>query len=65
MPVKKIFTIISSLVGRREQRSPSLEEILTMLSHRISLAKALTGYRVYLTTLDGKILTKPFNNVIQ
>ncbi|PON46666.1 Terminal organelle assembly protein [Parasponia andersonii] len=31
---------------------------------RISLAEALTGYMVHLTTLDGRNLTIPINNVI-
>lgn len=31
---------------------------------KISLAEALTGYTVHLTTLDGRSLTIPINNVI-
>lgn len=32
---------------------------------KLSLAEALTGYTVNLTTLDGRNLTIPINNVIQ
>ena len=35
-----------------------------ILTKRISLAEALTGYTVQLTTLDGRNLTIPVNNVI-
>lgn len=33
-------------------------------TQKISLADALTGYTVHLTTLDGRNLTIPINNVI-
>ncbi|KAL5571101.1 hypothetical protein UlMin_020698 [Ulmus minor] len=36
-----------------------------VLLQKISLAEALTGYTVYITTLDGRNLTIPINNVIQ
>ncbi|KAI4322718.1 hypothetical protein L6164_022385 [Bauhinia variegata] len=35
-----------------------------IVTHKISLAEALTGYTVQLTTLDGRNLTIPINNVI-
>ncbi|XP_057948993.1 uncharacterized protein LOC131144385 [Malania oleifera] len=35
-----------------------------VVTQRISLAEALTGYTVHLTTLDGRTLTIPINNVI-
>lgn len=35
-----------------------------ILTQKISLAEALTGYVVHLTTLDGRSLTIPINNVI-
>lgn len=35
-----------------------------VVTQRISLVEALTGYTVYLTTLDGRSLTIPINNVI-
>ncbi|KAL4573159.1 hypothetical protein LXL04_019956 [Taraxacum kok-saghyz] len=35
-----------------------------VVTRRISLAEALTGYTVQLTTLDGRNLTVPINNVI-
>ncbi|KAI3744914.1 hypothetical protein L1987_58012 [Smallanthus sonchifolius] len=35
-----------------------------VVTRRISLAEALTGYTVHLTTLDGRNLTIPINNVI-
>lgn len=35
-----------------------------IVTHRITLAEALTGYTVRLTTLDGRSLTIPINNVI-
>ncbi|CAI0461064.1 unnamed protein product [Linum tenue] len=35
-----------------------------VVSQKISLAEALTGYTVHLTTLDGRSLTIPVNNVI-
>lgn len=35
-----------------------------VVTHKISLAEALTGYTVHLTTLDGRSLTIPINNVI-
>ncbi|KAI4368152.1 hypothetical protein MLD38_016741 [Melastoma candidum] len=35
-----------------------------VVTQKISLAEALTGYTVYLTTLDGRALTIPINNVI-
>ncbi|KAL7589256.1 hypothetical protein Lser_V15G40563 [Lactuca serriola] len=35
-----------------------------VVTRRISLAEALTGYTVHLTTLDGRNLTVPINNVI-
>ncbi|XWS54134.1 hypothetical protein CRYUN_Cryun10bG0062500 [Craigia yunnanensis] len=34
------------------------------VSQKISLAEALTGYIIHLTTLDGRNLTIPINNVI-
>jgi DnaJ homolog subfamily B member 4 len=35
-----------------------------VVTHKISLAEALTGYTVHLTTLDGRSLTIPINSVI-
>ncbi|CAK7322701.1 unnamed protein product [Dovyalis caffra] len=35
-----------------------------IVTQKISLAEALTGYTVHLTTLDGRNLTIPINNVI-
>ncbi|KAF8413824.1 hypothetical protein HHK36_001818 [Tetracentron sinense] len=35
-----------------------------VVTEKISLAEALTGYTVHLTTLDGRSLTIPINNVI-
>lgn len=35
-----------------------------VVTQKISLAEALTGYTVHLTTLDGRSLTIPINNVI-
>ncbi|GLT27515.1 hypothetical protein SLA2020_025050 [Shorea laevis] len=35
-----------------------------IVTQRISLAEALTGYTVHLTTLDGRNLTIPVNNII-
>ncbi|KAI4374132.1 hypothetical protein MLD38_012165 [Melastoma candidum] len=35
-----------------------------IVTQKISLAEALTGYTVHLTTLDGRSLTIPINNVI-
>ncbi|XP_022726020.1 dnaJ homolog subfamily B member 13-like [Durio zibethinus] len=35
-----------------------------IVAHKISLAEALAGYTVHLTTLDGRNLTIPINNVI-
>lgn len=35
-----------------------------IVTQKITLAEALTGYTVHLTTLDGRILTIPINNVI-
>ena len=35
-----------------------------VITQKISLAEALTGYTVHLTTLDGRNLTIPINNVI-
>ncbi|CAB4276146.1 unnamed protein product [Prunus armeniaca] len=35
-----------------------------VVTQKISLAEALTGYTVHLTTLDGRTLTIPINNVI-
>ncbi|WJX44586.1 hypothetical protein P8452_31540 [Trifolium repens] len=35
-----------------------------IVTQKISLAEALTGYTVHLTTLDGKNLSIPINNVI-
>lgn len=35
-----------------------------VINQKISLAEALTGYTVHLTTLDGRKLTIPINNVI-
>ncbi|KAL8228517.1 hypothetical protein R6Q57_016101 [Mikania cordata] len=35
-----------------------------VVTRRISLAEALTGYTVHVTTLDGRNLTIPINNVI-
>lgn len=35
-----------------------------ILTQKISLAQALTGYTVHLTTLDGRSLTIPINSVI-
>ncbi|CAL5345022.1 unnamed protein product [Camellia sinensis] len=35
-----------------------------VVTQKISLAEALTGYTVHLTTLDGRNLTVPINNVI-
>ncbi|KAI6703712.1 hypothetical protein NL676_012848 [Syzygium grande] len=35
-----------------------------VVTQKISLAEALTGYTVHLTTLDGRNLTIPINNVI-
>ncbi|KAM3697489.1 hypothetical protein ACJW30_06G117000 [Castanea mollissima] len=35
-----------------------------IVTQKISLAEALTGYTVHLTTLDGRTLTIPINNVI-
>lgn len=35
-----------------------------VVTQRISLVEALTGYTVHLTTLDGRNLTIPINNVI-
>ncbi|KAI4333918.1 hypothetical protein L6164_018669 [Bauhinia variegata] len=35
-----------------------------VVSQKISLVEALTGYTVQLTTLDGRSLTMPINNVI-
>lgn len=35
-----------------------------VVTQKISLAEALTGYTVHLTTLDGRALTIPINNVI-
>ncbi|XP_076923562.1 uncharacterized protein LOC143585733 [Bidens hawaiensis] len=35
-----------------------------VVTRRISLAEALTGYTIHLTTLDGRNLTIPINNVI-
>ncbi|KAH9608532.1 hypothetical protein KSS87_021956 [Heliosperma pusillum] len=35
-----------------------------VLTQKISLAEALTGYTVHVTTLDGRSLTIPINNVI-
>ncbi|XP_074296241.1 uncharacterized protein LOC141623978 [Silene latifolia] len=35
-----------------------------VLTQRISLAEALTGYTVHVTTLDGRSLSIPINNVI-
>lgn len=35
-----------------------------VLTQKISLVEALTGYTVYTTTLDGRNLTIPINNVI-
>ena len=35
-----------------------------ILSQKISLSEALTGYTVHLTTLDGRNLTIPINTVI-
>ncbi|XP_055805876.1 uncharacterized protein LOC129874596 [Solanum dulcamara] len=36
-----------------------------VINQKISLAEALTGYTAHLTTLDGRKLTIPMNNVIQ
>ncbi|RZC46612.1 hypothetical protein C5167_039559 [Papaver somniferum] len=36
-----------------------------VVTQRISLVEALTGYTVHLTTLDGRTLTIPITNVIQ
>lgn len=35
-----------------------------VVTKNISLAEALTGYTLHLTTLDGRSLTVPINNVI-
>ncbi|XP_057431930.1 uncharacterized protein LOC130724670 [Lotus japonicus] len=35
-----------------------------VVTQRISLAESLTGYTVHLTTLDGRALSIPINNVI-
>jgi DnaJ family protein B protein 4 len=35
-----------------------------VVTQKISLAEALTGYNVRLTTLDGRVLNIPINNVI-
>lgn len=35
-----------------------------IVTQKISLAEALTGYTVHLTTLDGRSLNIPINNVI-
>ena len=35
-----------------------------VVTQKISLAEALTGYTVHLTTLDGRNLTIPVNNTI-
>lgn len=35
-----------------------------IVTQKISLAEALTGYTVHLTTLDGRSLTIPINNVV-
>ena len=35
-----------------------------IVTQKISLAEALTGYTVHLTTLDGRALIIPINNVI-
>lgn len=35
-----------------------------IVTQKVSLAEALTGYTVHLTTLDGRSLTIPINNVI-
>jgi DnaJ family protein B protein 4 len=35
-----------------------------VVTYKISLAEALTGYTVHLTTLDGRNLTIPINSVI-
>lgn len=35
-----------------------------IVTQKISLAEALTGYTAHLTTLDGRSLTIPINNVI-
>ncbi|KAK7302833.1 hypothetical protein RJT34_13730 [Clitoria ternatea] len=35
-----------------------------VVTQRVSLAEALTGYTVHLTTLDGRVLNIPINNVI-
>lgn len=35
-----------------------------VMTQKISLAEALTGYTVRVTTLDGRVLTIPINNVI-
>ncbi|KAE8717387.1 DnaJ-like protein subfamily B member 6-A [Hibiscus syriacus] len=56
-------------------RSTTVEEILTIeikpgdgndliVTQKISLVEALTGYTVQLTTLDGRNLTVPINNII-
>ncbi|KAJ4824806.1 hypothetical protein Tsubulata_022145, partial [Turnera subulata] len=35
------------------------------VTQKISLVEALTGYTVHITTLDGRNLAIPINNVIQ
>jgi len=35
-----------------------------IMTQKISLLEALTGYNVHLTTLDGRSLTIPINNII-
>lgn len=35
-----------------------------VVTQKVSLAEALTGYTVRLTTLDGRVLNIPINNVI-
>lgn len=35
-----------------------------IVTQKISLAEALTGYTVHLTTLDGRSLTVPIHNII-
>lgn len=35
-----------------------------IMTQKISLLEALTGYTVHLTTLDGRSLTIPINNII-